>query len=373
MRTATVVSRQRGVIVALAAVLFALPGLATARAPGPVVADFEGEALTSADIEFQRGVFRVDPVGNRVTILCIPVDGIWRQPGKLTSCGADPPESMRREAERYTPDKTVMTVRNLGITRAEWDASGTVAGDDIRAIHKAFSYAVEPQAVRWRFDTRPLPAMLRTQIPGSGIHVHFGGDFSAARKPLLFEPGQGDLQVETRLSIPRSTRTGKAHSGVTLGIVVQAPTTADVWVGIPIIASVFNRELAKRENIRSDGRVNFVLTYFGAGTRYVTSVAGAQKTDSWNGFETFAFQISRENLRNIVVELNKKRGSAALPKIDESALDKTRVAGMSLRNESRFLDEGNIDIEVIVDYVRALRAAPDVRSDSSAPRRTSSK
>ena len=363
----------RGLVV-VAVALSALPQIAIARAPaapGPVVADFEGEALKADDVEFQRGVFRVDPNRNQISILCIPVDGIWRQPGTLTSCGNDPPEAMRREAERYTPDKTVMTVRNLGITRAEWDAAGKASSDEIRAIRRAFSYAVEPAGVRWHFDTRPLPAMLRTQIPGSGIHVHFGGDFSDARKPPLFEPGLGDLQVETRLSIPRSTRSGKAHSGVTVGIVIQAPTTADGWVGIPIIVSLFNREPARRENIRSDGRVNFVSSYFGPTTRYIDTVAGAQRSEAWSGFETFAFRISRNGLGLIVAELNKSRAAAGLPRIDEAALGRARVAGLSLRNESRFLDQGDIDVEVVVDYVRAFRTGQGAPAPSTGPRQMS--
>ena len=361
----------RGLLV-VAAALSALPHGAIARAPaapGPVVADFEGDALKADDVEFQRGVFRVDPSRSQISILCIPVDGIWRQPGTLTSCGNDPPEAMRREAERYTPDKTVMTVRNLGITRAEWDAAGRTGSSEILAIRKAFSYAVELAGVRWHFDTRPLPPMLRTQIPGSGIHVHFGGDFSDARKPPLFEPGLGDLQVEARLSIPRSTRSGKAHSGVTVGIVVQVPTTADAWVGVPIIVSLFNREPARRENIRSDGRVNFVSSYFGSTTRYVDTVVGAQRSEPWSGFETFAFRISRGGLGLIVAEMNKSRAAAGLPRIDEAALGKARVAGLSLRNESRFLDQGDIDIEVIVDYVRAFRTGPAAPGPSSGQRR----
>lgn len=359
----------RGALVA-AAISLGWHGAAGARAPNPPgtpVVTFEGEALTPADIEFQRGVFRVDPVGTEITILCIPVDGVWRQPGKLTSCGNDPPDSMRREAERYTPDKTTLTVRNLGITREEWDAAGK-AGEGVRAIRKAFSYSVEPSGVRWHFDTRPLPATLRTQIPGSGIHVHFGGDFSDPRKPPLFEAGQGDLQVEVRMAIPRSTRSGKAHSGSALGIVLQAPTVDGGRLGIPILASVFNREQTRRENIRSDGRLNFVSTFFGPGTRFVDPVEGTQRTEPWSELETFAFRISRENLRNIVVELNKQRGGPGAPKVDEAALDKTRVAGMSLRNESRFLDQGDIDIEVFVDYVRAFRAAPGARPAANARR-----
>lgn len=348
----------KGVIAAAAATCALLAaGIAESQpVAGAIVADFQGEALTEADVEFQRGVFRVDPAGKQITILCIPVDGVWRQPGKLTSCGNDPPEEMRREAERYTPDKTVMTVRNLGITRQEWDSAGRAKGDDIRAIRKAFSYSVEPTGVRWRFDTRPLPEQLRTQIPGSGIHVHFGGDFSDGRKPPVFEAGQGDLQVEVRMAIPKSTRKGKAHSGSALGIIIQAPTEGGGWLGIPILASVFNRDQTRQENVRSDGRVNFVSTFFGPGTRFVEPVSGRQRTEPWSEPETFAFRISQNNLRNIAAELNKKRGGAGQPKVDVAALDKARIAGMSLRNESRFLDQGDIEIEVFVDHVRAFRA-----------------
>jgi hypothetical protein len=87
----------------------------------------------------------------------------------------------------------------------------------------------------------------------------------------------------------------------------------------------------------------------------VQAVEHRERSAAWTAPETFAFRITRENVLSILSDLNARRRAAGASPFDEQSIGKIRVVGVTLRNESRFLDRGDVAIEVGVDYLRLNR------------------
>jgi hypothetical protein len=124
-----------------------------------------------------------------------------------------------------------------------------------------------------------------------------------------------------------------------------------------MIVNVFHPDPRGKEAVRSDGRVNFGSSYLGPGTKFVDAVANRQKTMPWPKAERFAFRLTRENVKLLIEEANKHAnpsGKAREP-FDAGRLNDVRISSVTLRNENRFLDRGNVDVEVLVDYLRVVR------------------
>lgn len=319
------------------------------------------KTLSRDAIEFQPGVFRIDAAGQKVAFLCIPVQGRWKQVGSGRDCGNPPPPEMQREITRFSPDHTVLGIRNLGVSSSEWSRvqQAGASGAQAPVLHKlaaAFDYAVTGSDTRWRFDSAKLPPELRAEIPGSGIHVHFGGFLSPGHAIALLGPkGGGDFAVEARLAVPGLALGGQAYTGITVGVDLRALTADGKSEEIPVIVSLLHPRAGGREAIGSDGRVSFVNSFLGTGTRYVEAIQNRERGGPWSDQETFAFRITRGNIERILSELNARRKAAGAVPFDERALGKVAVVGITLRNESRFLDKGNVAIQVVVDYLRAVR------------------
>lgn len=342
-----------------AALLCAQAGAQSARGQAETIVNHDATSLARGGaVTFQRGVFRVGDDGVRITALCIPFKGSWKQVGTMRDCGNPPPPEMQREISRFTPDVTNLGIRNLGISTEQWIAfsRNQLPGqaDSVRLIAQAFSYAVTATHTRWRLETAKLPALLKADIPGSGIHVHFGGGFSRVRKPALFTAGR-DFEVETQIAVPTYQRTGRAHSGLTVAVDLEFPAVGASGFTLPLIVSLLHPDPRKREGIGSDGRNSFVGTYLGRGTKYVHATENEQRTSSWAHVERFAFRITRENIGWIVRDLQNTGATPAGREVDESRLDEIKVGAVTLRNESRFLESGDVTIEVIVDYLRVNR------------------
>jgi hypothetical protein len=260
----------------------------------------------------------------------------------------------------FSPDVTILGVRNLGISTEQWGAVQRLAKSRnpenlYSKVGQAFSFDVGDTAISWHFDSQKLPEELKTPIPGSGIHVHFGGFFSDKRKLSLLELNGGDFKVELKLSIPTLVRSGKAHSGVSVAVDLAVNTADGTNVAVPLIINLFSQNPSNREAITSDGRVNFVSSYLGAGTKYIQSLENDQRSAPWSGFDRFAFKVTRENIKSILADMNARRRVAGAELLDENHLDQIKVSGVTLRNESRFLNEGNVEIVVMVDYLRVMR------------------
>jgi len=324
------------------------------------VVQFDEASLSKGSIEFQRGVFRIEEGGQRIAKLCIPVKGQWKQVGDMHDCGNPPPPAQQREIVQFSPDVTFLGVRNLGVDSTQWGAAHKMNGsanpnNPLLKVSKAFSFTIGSTDVSWHFDSQKLPDELRTAIPGSGIHVHFGGYFSDAHKFPLFDSDSGALEVEMALAIPKFVRSGRAHSGVTVAVDLSVPTTGGSIVGLPVIVSLFSPDASDREIVTSDGRVSFVGSYLAPGTKYVEDVENHQRSGPWAGMDRFAFKLTRDNVRRILADANARRRAAGAELFDERRLDQIKVAGVTLRNESRFLDDGDLEIQVAVDYLRVVR------------------
>jgi hypothetical protein len=236
---------------------------------------------------------------------------------------------------------------------AQWNAPRPTPA--VSAIKEAFSYEITSSAVVWRLRSGSLPPGLKAPIPGSGIQAHFGGVYSAPRMPNLFEPGKGDLQFETRLSVPLSVQTGDAHAGLTLGVVLHAKTTAGKWAPVPVLVKLFSRDPPRKESIRSDGRLNFAQSQLAPSTKYVDTVHNAQKLAAWSGMQVFAFKIGRVNVERILKDLNSRAKGDRELVFDLAQVDDIRIASILLRNECRGLEKGNVQFDVEVDYLKAFR------------------
>lgn len=330
---------------------------------GPAFAailESDEHSLAKGQVLFQRGVFRVEPDGKQVSMLCLPTDGRWKYLGSGKDCGSPPPPNLQREITRYPEDVTFFNILNLGISNEQWEDArrqSKASTEILRKIGEAFSYQIGATDMRWHFDSARLPRELQTPIPGAAIAFHFGQRFSGARRPLLFESGGGDLLVEAMLAMPRGTVTGQAHTGVTIAVDLEVPTTSGEEVGLVMIVNVFHLEGRASETIRSDGRVSFGSSYLGPGTKYVVAVANNRKSAPWPGFERFAFKFTRESVRKLINDANGNgvvRGGGKYV-LDVGKIDQIKITGVTVRNENRRLDHGNVDVEVAVDYLRIDR------------------
>ena len=307
-------------------------------------------------VQFQRGVFRVAPDGGNVQALCLATKGEWRYVGSQKPCGNPPPKELQPELAPFPKDVTFLGVRNLGVTKEQWELGQRGGqGGALRKIGDAFSYRIGKEDVEWRLDSAKLPDEVKAEIPGSGIHVHFGHDFSDAKRPAPFT-GNGALVVEARLAVPVAQRSGRGHSGVSIAVQLDIPGPSGKSAPLPVIVSVLNADPKGREAIRSDGRRLFASTYFGPSTRYIDTLAGQQHSTAWTTPERFAFRLTAAHLRQMIASARAKGGAADnLP--EERQAENARVASVTLRNESRFLDQGAVVTEVRVDYlnIRAER------------------
>jgi hypothetical protein len=345
---------------ALAVLSFVLAAASQAAEPSRVIELVDERTLAQGVVEFQRGVFRVEDTGVQVTMLCIPVGGVWKYVGSLRDCGNPPPPTLQREITRFPNDKTFLGIRNLGIDKEQWDTAQktAIAGNPqgaLKKIQESFSFNVGTADVRWRFNSRKLPDELKTPIPGAAIAVHFGVNFSDQREPLLFERDNDALLVEARLSLPTFVHSGKAHSGVTVAVDLNVPTVAGGSAAVPVIVNLFHAKPESREAIRSDGRVTFVSSYLEPGNKYIQAVENHQRSASWKGFERFSFKLTRETLKHILFDANARRQGQEKDLFDETRVNQIKISSATLRNENRFLNEGDVTIEVRVDYVRLLR------------------
>jgi hypothetical protein len=305
-------------------------------------------------VQFQRGVFRIEANGSDVQVLCIPVQGVWRYVGTQRDCGNPPPANLQRELSPFPNDVTFLGVRNLGISNEQWESAQASAKSGpprnaLRKVGEAFWYRIGNEDVQWRFESAKLPSEIKADIPGSGIHVHFGRNFSDAKKPAPFA-ANGSLVVETRLALPVVVHTGKAHSGMTIGIELEVPTDSGGTVPLPLIVSLLNADPKPREVLRSDGRRVFASTYLGPGTKYLEAIENRQRSGAVPQLERFAFRIRPKHIQTLLADAKAKVSGKGEP--DERQLDKIRVSSVTLRNESRLLDRGDVTIEVKVDYLR---------------------
>jgi hypothetical protein len=321
---------------------------------------FDEASLSKGSVEFQRGVFRIEDAGLRVTNLCIPVKGKWRHVGDMHDCGNQPLTAQRREILQFSPDRTVLGIRNLGVSTEQWDLIQKLdkpknPENALLKVGEAFSFNIGSTAISWCFDSQKLPEELKKPIPGSGIHVHLGGFFSKGHELPLLEPKSGDFKVELKLSIPTFVRSGRAVSGVSVAIDLDIKTEGGSDVTVPLIVSLFSQNINNHEGVASDGRVNFVSSYLGAGSKYIQRIENDHRSVPWPGFDLFAFKLTRENIKNILKDMNARRRTSGAVLLDEKHLEQIRVSGVTLRNESRFLDEGELEIKVAVDYIKVMR------------------
>src|SRR6266704_742027 len=114
-------------------------------------------------------------------------------------------------------------------------------------------------------------------------------------------------------------------------------------------------KVSKAFSFTIDSRVSFVGSYLAPGTKYVEDVENHQRSGPWAGMDRFAFKLTRDNVRRILADANARRRAAGAELFDERRLDQIKVAGVTLRNESRFLDDGDLEIQVAVDYLRVVR------------------
>jgi hypothetical protein len=324
---------------------------------------FDESSIAKGAVVFQRGVFRIDNDGKSVTPLCIPVQGRWKQVGTSRDCGDSPPQEQQREISRFSPDMTYLGVRNLGVSSDQWEAvkkarAAGGANTVLRQVGDAFSYSVTSTDTRWRFDTAKLPPELKADIPGSGIQVHFGGVFSDDRRLALDEKNGSVIEIEARFAVPVFAHTGKAHAGLSLAVDLDLPTVKGDYVTMPLIVDLLHPDGRGREHVGSDGRVNFATTWLAPGNRYVQMVEDPEHLQAWSSPERFVFRLSTANVAQVASELNKRRAEAGAPAIDERSLDRTKIAGVTLRNELRFLRQGDVLVEVVVDYLRVSRVMP---------------
>lgn len=333
---------------------------AAAQPAARVLVLHDETTLAKDAVTFQRGAFRIDPSGREVVVLCVPTQGQWKQAGSNRDCGSSPPPERRRENARFDSDHTFLGIRNLGVTTEEWARvqQARVPGgpqDVYKKIAESFSYAIGATDTRWQFSSGRLPQELKADIPGAGINVHFGGLFSQQRKIPLFDPRGAGIEVAWRMAMPVFVHTGKAHSGMSIALDLEFPTVGGSLSVVPLIVNIMHPRPRDREGMRTDGRVNYVSTYLEPSARFVHVIENHRRSSAWTGLERFAFRVTRENIALMMGEMRKGAGGG--DSLDERELDKASVLGVTLRNESRFLEQGDVAIEVVVDYVRVSRDA----------------
>lgn len=316
---------------------------------------FDENSLRKGEVIFQRGVFRVAKDG-KVEALCIPVQGKWKHVGDKSDCGNKPPKEVQREIVSFPTDETYLGTRNLGVSLDEWQQSmSSDMSSTAGKLHKTFSYSVNQDSVSWGFNSKELPQEFKVEIPGSGIHTHFGGRFSEKNYIPVLQTDKGELMVKFGLAVPTFIKSGKGHSGVTIAVDLEVPTVSGGMVTVPVVSNIFHPNLGGREGVASDGRVTYVNARFRGDSNFITWHSGSAKKTPWDGVEEFSFGITRNNLQQIINEANLGRAKEGEPLFDVKQLERVMISGLNLRNESRFLEQGDVMIKVVVDYLTLSR------------------
>jgi hypothetical protein len=233
-------------------------------------------------------------------------------------------------------------VGNLGLTSEQFQqAEAGAAGDAaLAAIGRAVRLENSGSATHWQLDSSKLPAALHREVPGSGVFFHMQDRLRPVYRtlPPLFDCGHSKLLVTADLAMPMESVSGGATTTVTIGLVMQTLDATGAPRPVPLIVGLFNSRGLDRERLGSDGRLAFATSPYGGGGSYVNTEGDGGPLAVGVKRRVFTFSLSPDGVRRLIEDLNVRR---------ETPLQ------TDVRNESRFLDRGDVRVALDVGSVRA--------------------
>jgi hypothetical protein len=314
--------------------LFLLALLAS-PAQAQVLAEVDGRDMSPANVVSYPGAFRF-------------ADGAF-----VAACTTGGGGCARRMGGGL-PGTAGWVVGNLGLTSAQFlQAEAGGAGDStLAAMGRAVRLEKLGNATHWEIDSAKLPAPLHAEVRGSGVffHMQYRQQPVYRTLPPVFEDGHSRLLVTADLAMPTEAVSGGATTTVTIGVILQTLDAAGAPRPVPLVVGLFNSRGFGPERIGSDGRIAFATSPYGGGGGYMNTegdggplVAGAKR-------RVFAFSLSPDGVRRLIEDLNGRRET---PLQTDPAL--VRLVEVDVRNESRFLDRGDVRVALDVASVRAER------------------
>jgi hypothetical protein len=302
---------------------------------GQVVAQVDASSWSPANIVSYPGAFRLSESG--MVAACAPGES-----GCVRGMGGGRPGSAG------------WVVGNLGLTSEQFlQAEAGQAGDaTLAAVGRAVRLEKSGGATHWELDSSKLPAALHSEVPGSGVFFHMQDRLRPVYRtlPPVFDDGHSKLLVSADVAMPVAAVSGGATTTVTMGVILQTLDEAGSPRPVPLIVGLFNSRGLDRERIGSDGRMAFATSPYGGGGSYMATEGDAGPLAVGVKRRVFAFSLSPDGVRRVIEDLNARREMRLQT---DPAL--VRLVQVDVRDESRFLDRGDVHVALDVGWVKAER------------------
>jgi len=244
------------------------------------------------------------------------------------------------------------------------------------------------KVTRWVFNSNKLPPFIKNaDIPGAGYAIHIGKNVLQSLQIPFFSTGSSALRFSANLDIPTYKIVRKHLNklptftegfpsitvGFAIGIFAKTKGTTTYRNGVRAIEFMVGLLPASQEYIGNDTRNIFVGSLIKNNSLWNTAKlpnysfslnsVGDSKTLSTNGYKTYMFDITRENLRAALVAANAKI-TVEDEKFDTEVvggvdpLSRALFKGITLRSENRFMYAGSALFELKLDYIKVDRVLP---------------
>ena len=321
----------------------------------------------------QVGAFDYQASPASIKGLCILSNGVWLRAGsgatteELAICPNAPGSTKPAASERiqiapWPENQPYVGVRNLGLVKEEFsiNSTGEYAPNPnlgLTPYSKSFKINFQSDGVRWNYDTQMLPAIMQTEIPGSGIHIHLGVSFSKDKNVPIFVDGTERLLVQLKAIVDQDVvvinpgYTDSPGGSLTVGTTFLT----DDGRALNVLNSIYNRynqTHAFRESVSSDGRNSYLRTFIGDGTRLNRREYGFSRSATWSNEELFSFSIGAEELGYAISQMNSTLGAADQLPTDVRLY---KLSGVNARNEIGNLQRGTVKMSGKVLLLKVTR------------------
>lgn len=180
-------------------------------------------------------------------------------------------------------------------------------------------------------------------VVGGGPNVVYGYNFSPYPHPWTTSASK--LWVQSDLKLPWFAHWDNNSNGNfpvgQLSFVIYLLDSASN-TPLAIIANVFDNRANPSEHVSYDGATHFVGTYLGA-TRYLTPdpYSATWQTNTWNTSIFCRAQITRQNLINIVTDINDKYGLSLSSNPDNYVLTMAGIIQETFREQGDQISMGS--------------------------------
>jgi hypothetical protein len=328
-----------------------------------IIAEIEPSMFSPESEIALPGVFLITDGSQTTQPLCFPFNGIWEkiELGTIQSCPIDPltnlpPPAMQQQMGPMPASGVNWVVGNLGLSTNQWLQDDSQSPENVRpfkSVRRAahLGLGLKEDRVYWVFDSKKLPKELKSEIPDGGIWMH-AQDVLPSQDVYPFTNSHQMLKIAAHLDLIGLEIDGDATTTMTVGIIMQAHNTQNQWIPITLLVSLFNSTGQYQEFIGSDGRNSFVGSSLMGNPQYIIPLTPNQSLTNYR-MKDFIFGLNTITMTNIVTAMNVYLKQNNLPLL-QTDLSQIRLHQVDIRNESRFLDKGDIRINLKMGAVKAF-------------------